>query len=86
MVVKKIGFAQERAYINSGYQTDWEGRRIQQFASFACKDIGMDCPFEAQAVTHHELMKKFIDHAGSAHNLQVLSADVIYKMQNAIKK
>jgi predicted small metal-binding protein len=55
-------------------------------ASLSCKDIGIDCPFEAQGITDHELMRKFIEHADPVHNMQVLSADVIFKVQNAIKK
>ncbi len=31
-------------------------------------------------------MKKFIDHAESAHNMPVLTADVIFKVKKAIKK
>ncbi len=55
-------------------------------ASFTCKDIGIDCPFEAHGSTNHEVMRKFIDHAEPAHKMQVLSADVIFKVQNAIRK
>jgi predicted small metal-binding protein len=51
-----------------------------------CKDIGMDCPFEAKGPTNHELMRKFIDHAESAHKMQVLPADIIFKVQMAIRK
>jgi predicted small metal-binding protein len=54
--------------------------------SFCCKDIGMDCSFEAQGSSKHELMKKFIDHAESTHNMQVLSADIIFNVHNAIIK
>ena len=54
--------------------------------SFMCKDIGIDCPFEAHGTTYHELMRKFIDHAEPAHKMHVLSADVIFKVQNVIKK
>ncbi|HZK30860.1 MAG TPA: DUF1059 domain-containing protein [Methanoregula sp.] len=54
--------------------------------SFMCKDIGIDCPFEAHGSTDHELMRKFIDHAEPAHKMQVLSADVIFKVRNAIRK
>ncbi len=54
--------------------------------SFHCCDIGMDCSFEAYGSTKAELMRKFIDHAESAHNMQVLSADIILNMHNAITK
>jgi predicted small metal-binding protein len=54
--------------------------------SFHCRDIGMDCSFEAEGSTHHELMRKFIDHAESAHHMQVLAADVILDVHRAITK
>jgi predicted small metal-binding protein len=54
--------------------------------SFHCRDIGMDCSFQAHGSTKHELMRKFIDHAESAHNIQVLSADMILNVHNAIAK
>jgi predicted small metal-binding protein len=54
--------------------------------SFYCRDIGMDCSFEAHGSTKHELMRKFIDHAESAHNIQVLPADIILNVHNAIAK
>ena len=54
--------------------------------SFTCRDIGMDCSFETRGMTDSEIMKKFIDHAKSAHNMPVLTADVILKVKIAIKK
>jgi len=54
--------------------------------SLCCKDIGMDCSFEMHGSTTHELMRKFIVHAESAHKMQVISADIIFKVQNAIIK
>lgn len=83
---EEIGFAQELAYIDSGYRENQDGGRIQGLASFSCKDIGIDCPFEAHAINDHHLMRKFIDHAESVHNMHVLSADFIFKVKKAIKK
>jgi predicted small metal-binding protein len=51
-----------------------------------CKDLGIDCSFEATGTTDNEIMRKFIDHAESAHNMDLLTADVIYRVQKAIKK
>jgi predicted small metal-binding protein len=85
-VVKKFGLAQELAFAGTVYQENQNGMGIPKMASFMCKDIGIDCPFETQATTHQELMKKFIDHAESAHNMHVLSADIIFRVQNAFKK
>jgi predicted small metal-binding protein len=46
----------------------------------------MDCPFETTGTTDTEIMKKFIDHAQSAHNMSVLTADVIFNVKKALKK
>jgi len=54
--------------------------------SLCCKDIGMDCSFEMHGSTNHELMRKFIVHAESAHKMPVISADIIFKVHNAIIK
>ena len=51
-----------------------------------CRDLGMECLFQATGTTDNEIMREFIDHAASAHKMEVLSADVIFKVQNAIKK
>jgi predicted small metal-binding protein len=54
--------------------------------SVTCKDVGIDCPFEARGTTNQELMRKFIDHAEPVHHMHYISADVIFKVQKAIKK
>ena len=54
--------------------------------SFTCRDLGMDCSFETIGTTDREIMKKFIDHAESAHNMPVLTAEVMLKVKRAIKK
>ena len=65
-----------------------ERKGISRFpmAFCICKDLGIDCSFEATVTTDNEIMRKFIDHAESAHNMDLLTADVIYRVQKAIKK
>jgi predicted small metal-binding protein len=46
----------------------------------------MDCPFEAEGTTAGEIMRQFIDHAESAHKMPVLSSDIIFRVQQAMKK
>jgi predicted small metal-binding protein len=53
--------------------------------SFKCKDIGMDCPFEASALTHGSLMKKIAKHASEAHNMKEIAPDTMEKIKAAIK-
>ena len=55
-------------------------------ASFTCRDLGMDCSFEMTGTTEREIVKKFIDHAESVHNMPVITADVMLKIKKAIKK
>ena len=54
--------------------------------TFACRDLGMDCSFETTGTTEREIIKKFIEHAECAHNMPVLTADVIFKVKKSIKK
>jgi predicted small metal-binding protein len=54
--------------------------------SFSCRDIGIDCSFEVKGTKEHKLMKKFIDHAESSHNMAVLPPELILKFKNAIRK
>ena len=50
-----------------------------------CRDIGMDCDFEARAETEEELLKKVAEHAGTTHNMTEISEDVLSKVRAAIQ-
>lgn len=55
--------------------------------SFKCRDLGMDCPFEATANTEEELMKKITEHATKVHNMKPpFPPDMMAKIKKAIKK
>ena len=71
--------------------TKWYQKKIVSEFEFPmtlyiCRDLGMECSFQAKGTTDNEIMREFIDHAASAHKMEVLSADVIFTVQNAIKK
>ena len=51
-----------------------------------CKGLGMECLFEVSGATDNEVMRNFIEHAGSAHNMDLLTADVIYRVRQMIKR
>ena len=51
-----------------------------------CKDLGFDCSFMAKGTTEIEIMRRLIEHLESAHKVSVLSADVLYRAQKAIKR
>jgi predicted small metal-binding protein len=46
----------------------------------------MDCSFETTGTTDNESVKKFIEHAKTAHNMPFLTADMLLKVKKAIKK
>ena len=50
-----------------------------------CKDVGLDCDFEAQAETEEELLKKVAEHAGTTHNMTEIPEEVLAKVRAAIK-
>ena len=54
--------------------------------SFACKDIGMSCGFEANAERKEELMGKIAEHARSAHNINKIDSELQKKVEKAIKQ
>ncbi|MEM0158304.1 MAG: DUF1059 domain-containing protein [Thermoplasmataceae archaeon] len=54
--------------------------------SFRCKDIGMNCDFQASAKTTEELLPKIAEHAKSAHNIQQIDDSLKNKVNAAIKK
>lgn len=58
----------------------------QDCMSFCCRDIGKECLFEVQGFSKGEIMRKFIDHAEKTHDMDFLPAELILKVNNAIKK
>ena len=54
--------------------------------TFACKDLGMECPFTASAPTEAGLMKKIAEHAKTVHKIDPVPADMMMKIKKAIKK
>jgi predicted small metal-binding protein len=54
--------------------------------SFKCRDIGMDCPFEASAPSREELMAKITEHANKVHHLNPPPADLVEKIKKAIEE
>ena len=57
-----------------------------KMASLKCRDLGMDCSFKTEGLTAEEIMRQFFDHSESAHKMSVLSSDLIFRVQKAMKK
>ena len=50
-----------------------------------CRDVGMDCDFEARAETEEEILKKAAEHAGAVHNMEEIPDEVHAKVRAAIR-
>ena len=54
--------------------------------SFKCKDVGLDCQWEAMAETEDELMQKIAEHAAEEHDMNAIPPDMMAKVKEAIKE
>ena len=54
--------------------------------SVACKDVGVNCDFKAEASTEEELLKKVAQHAKEVHGMTTIDDATLAKVKSAIKK
>lgn len=50
-----------------------------------CRDVGMDCDFEARGETEEEILKKAAEHAKTVHNMEEIPKEVLAKVRAAIR-
>jgi predicted small metal-binding protein len=50
-----------------------------------CRDVGMDCDFEARAETEEEILKKAAEHAQTVHNMEEIPEEVLAQVRAAIR-
>jgi len=66
--------------------TESDEMERMSLASIKCRDLAMDCSFEAKGTTGREIIRQFPEHAESAHNIPVLTAETLYRLKKGIKK
>ena len=49
-----------------------------------CRDVGVDCDFEARGETEQEIVTQCAEHARSAHGMDALPSNLIAKVKGAI--
>jgi predicted small metal-binding protein len=59
-------------------------RSLRSFS--LCRDLGLDCSHQTTGTTNNEILRNFIEHAGTAHHMDVLTADILYRIQKALQK
>lgn len=50
-----------------------------------CRDVGVDCDFEAKGETAEEIMNQAAKHAREEHGMTEIPAEVVEKCQKAIR-
>lgn len=51
-----------------------------------CRDVGVDCDFEARADTEEALLAKMKEHAEKDHGMTSIPEDMVVKLKAAIKE
>jgi predicted small metal-binding protein len=49
-----------------------------------CREVGVDCDFEARGATVEEVMQHCAEHAKAAHGMNEVSAELAAKVQASI--
>ena len=50
-----------------------------------CRDVGVDCDFEAQGSSIEEVMELCAEHAIREHNMQAFGPELYIKMQRCLR-
>jgi predicted small metal-binding protein len=51
----------------------------------SCRDVGVDCDFEARGQNEQEVLTKCAEHAKSAHGMDQLPPDLAAKVRASIR-
>jgi predicted small metal-binding protein len=53
--------------------------------TLSCRDVGVDCDFQATGNTNEEILAKAAEHAKLAHGFDDIPPELLDKVQAAIK-
>jgi predicted small metal-binding protein len=67
-------------------RTETDELERMSLASVKCRDMELDCSFEARGTTEREVVRKFLEHLESEHDIPVLTADALLRLKKGIKK
>ena len=51
-----------------------------------CRDVGVDCDFEATGETEEEILQKAAQHAKEAHGMSEIPEELVEKCKQAIRE
>ena len=50
-----------------------------------CRDVGVDCGFEARAETTQELFEQAAEHGKAVHGIEEITPELLAKMKAAVR-
>ncbi len=51
-----------------------------------CRDVGVDCDFEARGETEQEVLEQCAEHARSAHGMSEIPPEMLEKVRRSIRE
>jgi predicted small metal-binding protein len=51
-----------------------------------CRDVGVDCDFEARGDTEQEVLDKCMEHGRTGHGIEILPPELVAKVRAAIRE
>lgn len=52
----------------------------------SCRDVGVDCDFEARGETEQEILQQCAEHARTAHGMIEIPAELADKVRSCIRE
>jgi predicted small metal-binding protein len=67
-------------------ETQFSKRSSKMAKTITCRDVGVDCDFQATGETVDDVLRQCADHAKSAHGMQEIPPELAAKVQSAIRE
>jgi len=82
LVVSLLGILAHEPFL---YKNFTPREEIRMAKVLRCRDVGLDCDFEARADSEEGIMQQAAGHAKTTHNLQDIPADIAAAVRAAIR-
>jgi predicted small metal-binding protein len=66
------------------HESPGEGPDMGKIYRISCRDVGVDCDFEAQGSSMDEIMQLCAEHGIQAHNMKGFGPELYMKMRNCV--
>jgi predicted small metal-binding protein len=67
-------------------ESNSQKRSSEMAKTISCRDVGVDCDFQATGETVDDVLRQCADHAKSAHGIEEIPPELAAKVQSAIRE